>query len=362
MDQYNIDGQKLAFHPERVAQWVAAGDDWEKAKKVYPIYIEISPVGACNHRCTFCAVDYIGYQNRSIETNLLKQRLSEMAELGVKSIMYAGEGEPMLHKNIAELTVHAANAGLDVAFTTNATALTQRFCEEALGSVTWLKASVNAGSAESYAKIHRTNERDFERVFENLARASTIRRERNLSCTLGVQMVLLPENKHEAVTLAKRARDIGLDYVVIKPYSQHLMSVTQQYSDIDYREFINLDAELDGLTTDTFNVVFRSHTMKKLGAERNYKTCQATPSFWAYIMANGDVYSCSAYLQDPRFMLGNIEKQPFQEVWEGEIRRQNFYYVRKDLNISECRKNCRMDEVNRYLWNVVTPVPHKNFI
>ena len=82
-DKYSIDGHKLIYHLGRVSQWADADNDWDKIKKIYPIYIEISPLGACNHRCTFCSVDYLGHDSIKQNKGILIERIKEMAKLGV---------------------------------------------------------------------------------------------------------------------------------------------------------------------------------------------------------------------------------------------------------------------------------------
>ena len=119
IDKNRIDSHKLALHPSRVSKWLNADDKWDSIKDIYPIYVEIAPIGACNHRCTFCSVDYLGYETVSQDKNLLLLRLKEMSDKGVKSIMFAGEGEPSLWKPLPEVMEKANQFGLDMAMTTN---------------------------------------------------------------------------------------------------------------------------------------------------------------------------------------------------------------------------------------------------
>jgi len=362
-NSYRIDQHKLMFHPQRVAEWQQGHDDWEKAKKIYPIYMEISPVGHCNHRCVFCAKDYLGYQKREIPFDRLKNAVSEMAKNGVKSLNFAGEGEPLLYKNLPEIIEHCENVGIDSSLTTNFSITDEKSLEIYVKYCKWIKVSLNAGSAEVYAQIHRTKEDDFNRVLENLKKSVEIRNHLGKGSTLGAQMLLLPENFQTAAPLAKKLQEIGIDYLVIKPYSQHLSSITTEYKDISYSDFMYLEKELEKYNTKTFNVIFRANTMKKLeNTLERYEKCGAVPFFWGYIMSDGSVFGCSNHITNPDFCYGNINENSFSEIWESDRRKANFEYIQNTMNSQNCRLNCRMDEINRYLNELENPSPHVNFI
>jgi len=355
MDKYRIDSHKLIYHVERVSAWL-------KGDATYPVYAEMAPAGSCNHRCTYCALDFMEYQPRFLETGILMDRISEMAALGFKSIMYAGEGEPLLHKDINKIVNHTKKSGIDVALTTNGALLNQEIADSILSSVSWIKVSINGANKDTYAKIHRCQPEDFKKVIKNLSYAARLRKAKGYKCALGMQILLLPENSRDLLPLAKIARGIGMDYLVVKPYSHHPLSRTQKYKNIRYDKYLSMAQKLEKLNSADFSVIFRLNTMKKWDrGVHSYRHCYAL-GFWSYIDAGGDVWGCSAYLGDKRFLYGNIYKNSFKQIWNGDRKRKAIRMATESLDTDKCRVNCRMDEINKYLWELKNPPEHVNFI
>jgi radical SAM protein with 4Fe4S-binding SPASM domain len=192
--------------------------------------------------------------------------------------------------------------------------------------------------------------------------ADRLRRRKGYRAALGMQLVLLPENAGEVETLARRAKAAGMDYLVVKPYSQHPQSKTEKYRDIRYAEYAKLAERLKKFSSPSFNVVFRLKTMEKWdSAAKRYGKCCALP-FWSYIDAGGNVWGCSMFLGKKEFLYGNVMEKSFRSIWEGEKRRRSLKMVAERLDTSKCRINCRMDEVNAYLWDLKHPPAHVNFI
>ncbi len=82
-----------------------------------------------------------------------------------------------------------------------------------------------------------------------------------------------------------------------------------------------------------------------------------------YADSAGNVWGCSMYLNDERFLYGNINDNTFQEIWVGKQRQVSMTWVENSLDANSCRINCRMEKkINRYLWDLKNPPRHVNFI
>ncbi len=351
-ENIRMDSHKLIYHPRR-------GADWLRGERIYPIEIEISPSGACNHRCVFCAVDYIGYEPSFLDKDIILRDIRQMAGRGLKSVICSGEGEPLLNKNMPDIANGIKACGVDAAMSTNGVLLTEEKSRECLAAFTWIRFSVASMEERSYDKIQRGRPGDLERVKENLVQAVRVKRDLGLKTTLGVQCLLLPDNMEQLPRMAKTLREIGVDYLTVKPYSQHLHS--ENKFNINYEEMLELESKIMEYATDDFSVYFRANAMKKMHHQKSYHKCYGL-DFMTHIDAKGNVWPCVAHIGAEGLCYGNINEQTFQEIWEGPARREvNEKLAAMDIN-AVCREACRLDEINKYLDELKHPGGHVNFI
>ena len=339
VDPWKLNGCKLMWHPRLLAEWF-------EGKNPYPVYVEISPSGRCNQRCIFCSFDYMGYKGGFISTRDLENCLCELSDGGTKSIMFAGEGEPFLHPDLPELIQFAKSWKLDIAITTNGTKIPRDL--DFLKALSWIRFSINAGSPSTYGHIHGCSPLLCREVWNNLYSMVQYKKRNDSKCTIGVQTVLLEENKDEIQQIAVMAKEAGADYYSVKPFTAHPLRVNKSpdYSQITISKLIS---------DDKFKVIIRETAIKNLGRKREYSECYGL-DFFCYIDHNGEVWPCSNFLGVEGMSHGNI-KNGFDNLWNnrGQVKRQ--------IKLSDCREICRLDEINKYLWQLKENRPeHLNFV
>ena len=351
-EDYKLDSHKLIYHPCEVARWL-------NGENIYPIEIEISPSGACNHRCIFCAVDYMGYQPQYLHKDVIIRNIRQMSTKGLKSVICSGEGEPLLNTDMPDIANEIKACNVDVAMSTNGVLFTEEKIKDCLSAFTWIRFSIASMEETSYDRIQCGKSNDLTIVKNNLAEAVKVKRERRLTTTLGVQCLLLPDNMHQLPDMAKQLREIGIDYLTIKPYSQHLHS--ENKFEINYQQMMDLEQELMQYKTEHFAIYFRANAMKKIHHKKTYQQCYGLP-FMTHIDARGNVWPCVAHIGAKELCYGNIYEQSFMQIWEGQ-KRQGIIEQLKQLDINQvCREACRLDEINKYLNTLKHPGEHVNFI
>lgn len=352
----HFDGSKLFWHLDRLAAWM-------ENKEIPPVHVEISPTNACNYRCIFCYADYSGHKRSMIPESTLLQIMRDMGAMDIRSCLFAGDGEPLLHPAVPEAIRVGKEAGVDMALNTNAFLLDQKTSELVLPMLVWLRASVMAYSPDIYGRLHGTSPKNLNVVLRNLEQAALIKRKHNLDVTIGLQQVLLPENGHETPKLAAWARDAGLDYYVLKPFSLH--GENTYYKDgvsaislrDQFREFL---LEAESMSTESFSSIIRWNTFSDDGI-KEYDRCLGLP-FILQIASDSNAYTCCPYFGKEKFSYGDLNSQRLRDVWFSE----KAIKLRKDIalnyDISRCMTYCRHHQINKQLWKLRNPPHHINFI
>lgn len=349
----DVDNHKLSFHPHRVSRWLDNNGD------PMPLHAEIGITNRCNHRCSFCTLDWITHGSQELALPIIRKAVYDLKSLGVKSIYLAGEGEPTLHPEFSTIVNEIKHSGLSVAVSTNGSRYNQIIMENTLRNLSWIRFSVDTVDCDTYKRIHGVKNGQLRDVKTNIARAVMCKTEKELKVDIGVQIVLTEETAKHLIETVSFFRMIGVDNVQIKPCHNHPNSSHQ--SKMEPTQYEHLRKEAEALQTDKFTVVFRYRGMERLSEPRFWKRCHGF-DFYVLIDADGNVVPCNVFYRKPEFVYGNLYNETFYDIWTGKRRRDIIEKI-QETGFGHCGEyRCRLDVINRYLERVVNPERNDEFI
>lgn len=352
MNDLFIDGSKLPYHLDRV-------QDWLNGCNIFPIHVEISPSSACNQRCVLCCVDYKNHKPDFLSLNVLTELADDFKKCNVKSYLLAGEGEPLLNKDISDFVVDCNKKGIDGALTSNGILLTEEMANKILPCLAWARFSIQSSRKKDYAKIHATHESDFDLVIKNIEKAVKIKQLNNLNVTLGLQQILINENYLDIYETAKMTKELGVDYYTVKRFSKHPLNNYNVPEDL-YKRSVEQFKKAEELEDDNFKVIIRWNQFE-MQVKRNYKKCIGLP-FITQVLANGGIYPCCQFFSDSLKCFGNLNEKSYSEIWQSKRTKEIIKNIENNINVNDCMTYCRHHSTNMFLWQFVDYPQHVNFI
>lgn len=309
-----LDSHKLSFHMDRIKAW-------ENGDKIAPVTVDMALTRACGSMCKFCYATMQESQKRfGIKEHHALNLLDDFAEIGVKGVSLVSDGESTLSKSYATFIEHASSIGIDTGNATNGWEFGPEKSERVLPHLSWLRFTVAAGTPERYADImYKGPEHTevFDKAIRNIKYAVEFKKKHNLSVTLGIQMVLMPEFKDEIIPFAQLGVDLGVDYAVIK----HCSDDENNTLGIDYSQYesmYNLIETAENLSNDVTQVIAKWNKLKDKG-KSSYKRFYGPP-FLLQISGSGLVAPSGMFFQatHSKLHIGNFTTDRFRDIYNSD--------------------------------------------
>jgi MoaA/NifB/PqqE/SkfB family radical SAM enzyme len=307
-----------------------------------PRHLELDLSDRCNVDCYFC--NAMDVRTKDVVPHArIEEILAEAVPNGLRSVRFAGGGDPLFHREIEKVidTVHERGLVIDN-ITTNGVGLSAGVAERLVrGKTREIVISLNAADDADYARMMQVKPAIFDKVIANVEHLVAIRGEK-AHPTLVVQFLLDRANAHRMLEMYTLARNVGADVVAINV----ILEIPRQRIDParllkaedaellrePLRQVIAADRDANLLELcfelQQFNAVV-ADVQRELGIEPKSPFATA-PAFReengqcffgyysAVVRGNGDMYPCCMLINPEYTPIGNAMSGSFTEQWQGE--------------------------------------------
>ena len=248
----------------------------------YAVYME--PTLRCNFRCVFCPVWRTNPYPEEASGEVFNHLLDDAWMRGARVISIIG-GEPLLHRDIAEIATHAVDIGYYTQIVTNGLLLHRHFSERWLRDIDILAVSFTLWEKEFNETRGTTH---FETVKSNIERAHSI------GCKVRLLDAVGPETLPMAEATAEYAEHLGVPL--------HLSSIVPEpregYPKAEWVGAKNFIERMVKLKRDYPHTVKYTDTLDKMrldGGFNKHIPCRAGEVVCSMKPDGSIVYPCPAY-------------------------------------------------------------------
>ncbi|WP_455204734.1 radical SAM protein, partial [Kaarinaea lacus] len=186
-ERFRFDGHKMLHHLDRVMAW-------QQGERFAPIHIDMGLTKFCNTACIYCyAVVQNMTKGKMIERDALLRFIEDCGRMDVRSLGFIGDGEPTLNPAMYDATVLAGQNGIDTSMATNGLMLDMDRAHDLLANMSWIRFNLSAGTAAGFNRVHQSKAKNFDLLIDKIRTLVQIKKQHGYKCTLGLQMVLIPE-------------------------------------------------------------------------------------------------------------------------------------------------------------------------
>lgn len=345
-------------------------DSFKQEKVAAPIYVRVKPINLCNHGCFFCIYS-TGFRAKdkkenhiisgmhtdmvekdTIPTEKMFEILDDFKEIGVRAVTYSGGGEPLIHKDIANIMQRTLDYDIDLSVITNGQMLNGKRAE-VLSQAKWVRISMDYVDAAQMMEFRNVSSKSFEEVLNNIEAFAKIK---NSDCDLSVNYIIHKGNYKGLYGFAKSLKERGVENIRFSPmWIPDFYAYHAEIADGVQDELTKAASLVD--EKFTLNTTYNIQPKSSHSIHRSYDRCyfmQTVP----VVGADLGVYACHNKAYDHTGMIGSIHDQRFKELWFSEETRR--YFLEFDPK-STCRHECANDGKN-ILINSLLDASVDNFV
>ena len=191
-----------------------------------PVVVNLDVSGTCNYKSGHC--HHRAKQIRDRGLPFIDTRLAEKFPAflknwtvdghGPKSCCIVGsQGDALLFDGLPKLLKELYFNSIDVGLVSNGYAYDDKLIDFAVHYCKFVGFSMDAGTKETYDKIHNPPNDGWERVLGNISKITNKISRFGMRNDVGFKFLILPQSYHTLYEACGLAKDLGVRYVQIRP-------------------------------------------------------------------------------------------------------------------------------------------------